>query len=107
MAHSRLKRSVPYLESLIHAKRRRPSMLRAFPNFVLDDIAEILLNIVRGNVKTPPKLLPVLKRCKQTLLKVAASASPKTRRQIIYKQSGGFLPALLPVLATIAAGLLL
>lgn len=104
----KLERSLPYFNALLKANTSsRMSILRAFPKFVIDDLLEVLLNIVMGRTDLTTKNQHVRKH-KKALLDIAktkgkAKSRPYLRR-IIYKQGGGFLPALIPLVMSIIAG---
>jgi hypothetical protein len=103
-------RTLPYLNLLIEApnERRQRSLVKGFPKYVIDDIAEIILNILKGNAKlTPSQLKRVLQQRTKLLNLYKIIRQKKKRSEFIYKQGGGFLPMLLPILASIASGLLL
>ena len=104
-----IKRTLPFLKVLLNSPTsRRAAILKTFPQFVVDDIVEILYNVVYGNVKIRNgQYKKVLKNEKAPLLKLIKLAPKKhMRRRFIYKQSGGFIGALLPIIASIATGIL-
>ena len=80
-------------------------MLQSFPKYVLDDIIEILYNIVNGNVKISKKSHDILRRRKGILLSITGAKSPKARRDLVYKQNGGFLGMVLPIITGLLASL--
>ena len=89
---SRLQRSLPFLKVLLNSPiNSRRAILQKFPRFVIDDIAEILYNIVLGNVKLRGKLRVVIHKYKIPLLKlVQVARNKKLRRQLLnYKQQQG------------------
>ena len=89
---SRLQRSLPFLKVLLNSPtNRRKSILQKFPRFVIDDNAEILYNIVLGNVKLRGKFRAVIQQYKHPLLKlVQVARNKKLRRQLLnYKQQRG------------------
>ena len=89
---SRLQRSLPFLKVLLNSPtNRRRAILQKFPRFVIDDIAEILYNIVVGNVKLRRKFRWAIQRYKKPLLKlVQVARNKKLRRNLLnYKQQQG------------------
>ena len=93
----KLNRSLSYFNTLLKAPiNNRMSILQAFPTFVVDDLVEILYNIVMGHVDIGSRKKN-LNRHKKTLLKLVNIKNKKGRRKMIYKQNGGFIAALLPL----------
>jgi len=106
-SYNRIKRSVPFFKVLLRSKKQhRLQILKNFPSFVIDDIIEILINIVRGNVKLPTRYSKIFRRQRKTLLDITHSNNKRKRRQIIYKQKGGFIASLLPIITTVIGTLL-
>jgi hypothetical protein len=97
-------RSIPFIKILIKSKVNRHDLLRRFPEYVVDDISEILRNLVLGALPVKDKQVKVLKKYKTPLLKLV-NLKKKKRGQFIYKQKGGFLGAVLPILASLVGGL--
>lgn len=83
-------------------------MLRTFPSYVVDDIVEILYNILYKNVHVGNKgHKAFLLRKKRILSKiVGAHKNKKLRKQLIYKQRGGFIGSLIPILTSVLSGIL-
>jgi len=104
----RVQRSLPYIRALINAPvRRRKAILQSFPLFVADDIVEILYNVVNGNVSLPRRRRRLQAAEKRVVAHLVARARNRgERRRLIYKQSGGFLGAVLPLLATVVGSLI-
>ena len=101
----KLERSIPFLMSLIKSqKSSRMNILKSFPTFVIDDLLEIIINIVKGNVDVSEARKKVLRNHKRTLLQMVNARNIKFQRQAMYKQGGGFIAALLPI-ALAALGL--
>jgi len=106
-SYNRLKRSVPFFKVLLRSKKQhRFQILKNFPPFVINDIIEILINIVRGNVKLPARYIKIFRRQRKPLLDITHSNNKRKQRQIIYKQKGGFISSLLPIITTVIGGLL-
>jgi hypothetical protein len=79
--------------------KHRNQLIKLFPDYVVDDLYEILYNIVHKNVSIPASHKRVLFKHRRAVLQLLAAAKTKnvTRRANVYKQSGGFLPALIPI----------
>ena len=102
----KLNRSIPYFNTLLKSPNtNRMSILQAFPNFVVDDLIEVLYNIVVGNADIGSKKSS-LRRHKKTLLNLVHVRSKKARRTMIYNQKGGFIAALLPIILGILGPML-
>ena len=101
----KFKRSIPFFTSLIKSpKASRMTILKSFPTFVIDDLLEITVNIVRCNVDVSEARKKVLRKHKRSLLTMVNARNIKFQRQAMYKQGGGFIAALLPI-ALAALGL--
>ena len=101
----KLQRSIPFFTALIKSsKSNRMSILKNFPSFVIDDLLEIIINVVRGNVDISTSRKKALHHHKRTLLTLVNSRNKKFQRQVMHKQHGGFIAALLPI-ALAALGL--
>lgn len=104
---SKLKRTLPYISVLLNTPNPnlQNRLIKSFPNFVLDDIVEVLYNVMLNNVKlrSPKQKQAMTKHRKQLTLLFNNSKRKRKRRNIIRKQRGGFLPAVLPVIASVLA----
>jgi hypothetical protein len=82
--------------------------LKTFPNFVLQDIAEILYNVVNNNCKCSPAHASKLKKHKSHVLQLlnGAKKNKKFAKRYFHKQRGGFLGVLLPAVFSILTNLL-
>lgn len=100
------KRSLPFIHALINVKQNKNklALLRKFPRFVLDDILEILYNVVNQNCRITGKHVHILRKHKSSvsnLLNSALKKRVKSRHRVLYKQKGGFLATLLPIIASV------
>lgn len=108
----RYQRSLPYINGLLKTRnnQHRVEMLRKSPPFVLQDVFEVLYNAMHNNCKLTSQQKHVMFRKKKPLIETinkALIAKKQGKKQIkIYKQSGGFLGALLPIVASVIAGTL-
>ena len=105
MINIRLRRGIPFFKVLLTVKDKK-GMLNTFPNYVLDDIVEILYNIIHGNIQVTKKAAGVLKKQKHMLLSISKSKSGAGRRRMFYKQTGGFIGAVIPIIAGLLASAL-
>jgi len=101
-------RSIPYLKILSKTPRsvNKGELLRKFPNFVTNDLVEILYNIIRGNLPTKKKTRQVLSKHERALLHLVNLPNKTKRQSYVYKQSGGFLGTVIPIVAALTGGLL-
>jgi hypothetical protein len=101
------KRSLPFLKILHNSQPRanKIELMKKFPEFVLDDMVELLYNVLIGSVKIKPTQKESLKRHKRKMYQFADLPTKKDRRDFIYKQKGGFLTAILPIIASLLGGL--
>lgn len=108
--HNRLRRTLPYIRYLLKFKnnRVRVNELATFPPFVINDIIDALYNILRGNCKLTCKHRNIIMYNKAPLSNLMSHERKfikKRAQQQIYKQKGGFIGAILPVIASILGGL--
>ena len=101
-----VKRSLPYIKVLVKSKSNinRKEVLCKFPQFVINDIVEILYNILTGQLKIKSEERKRLKPYKKPIIKLGNT--PKShRKDFVYKQTGGFIGAVLPIIASLIGGL--
>lgn len=104
-----LRRSLPYLQVLqqgFKSKTQQVETLKKFPNFVLEDIVEILYNVVNNNCKIPHSALHKSKQLihhKTNVINLLdkAKRNKKTLKRYFNKQKGGFLATLLPIILSV------
>jgi len=102
-----IQQSLPFFNALIKApKELQVKMLQSFPSFVVDDLLEIIVNVVRGNVNISKAKKEILKQHKKPLLSLVHTKNKKVMRQVLYKQKGGFIGTLLPIIVSAIAGLI-
>jgi len=101
-------RSLPFIKVLLKSKGKinKTELLQKFPDFVTDDITEMLYNIVMGHIPVKTKQVKKLKAFKKPLLKLVNLKNNKKRKRFIYKQKGGFIGTLLPIIASLVGGIL-
>ena len=106
----RLKRSLPYLQVLQNGVKnvtQKIEILKKFPNFVLEDIVEILFNAVNNNCRSSPLHVTKLRRHRGHVVELlnGATKNKKFIRRYFHKQKGGFLGVLLPAVFSILTSL--
>ena len=96
-------RSIPYIKIIIKSKPRvnKADLLKKFPDFVTNDIVEILNNVMKGKIRIPPRQRDKLRKHRGKLVSLVEANSLRKRRNIIYKQRGGFIATVLPLVATL------
>ena len=101
-----IKRSLPYIKILVKSNGNvnKKDVMRNFPSYVINDIVEILYNIITGSVKIRSKQKKRLKPYKKPLLKLV-NTPKNSRKNFVYKQKGGFIGAVLPIIASLIGGL--
>ena len=98
----RLRRSLPYIFSLqngLKSNNDKVALLRRFPDFVLKDIIEILLNIVNKNCpRISRKVKSNILRHRSSVSKFLDAAKKHKRRpkSLLNNQKGEFIGAILP-----------
>jgi hypothetical protein len=103
-----INRSMPFIKILIKAKDNvdKTELLREFPDFVTNDIVEILYNIIMGNISLQSKEHKRLSLYQKPLLRLMNLPNKEKRQKFIYKQKGGFIGAILPVVASLIGGII-
>ena len=102
----KIERSIPYFNALLKAPvAKRLTILSSFPSHVVDDLIEVLYNVVLGRVDVGSKAKNI-KKYRKALLDIVNTKNKKFRRAVIYKQKGGFLGALIPIVLSTVAGLI-
>ena len=100
-------RALPFVKVLDKSKPRinKCDILKKFPDYVTDDIIEILHNILIGKLNIKPLQKKQLAKNKNKMHEFVNLPSLKKRRDFIYKQKGGFLGAILSVIASVISNL--
>lgn len=93
-------RTLPFLKILLKSKPRvnKIEILKSFPDYVTNDIVELLYNILTGNVPIKPRQKVSLTKHRKAMHNFANLPSLKSRKSFIYKQKGGFLTTILPLM---------
>jgi hypothetical protein len=101
------KRQTSILNTLSKSRpKERKTILTGVDNDIIRILAEIALNVLHGTVRLSQAQIRRLKRHKQILRALASKRIPiKSKRAIVLKQRGGFLPLLLPIVASALGGL--
>lgn len=98
-----LKRSRPYIHSLQNSTTSnvdKVELLKRFPDFVLKDIIEILINIVNKTLPTSSKVKSNIMKNQHSVSKFLDMAKKYKQKPkiILRKQKGEFLPLILPAI---------
>lgn len=99
-----LKKNHHFLHMLAKATpMQKRALLRTATNSQISSLCEICLNILAGHI---PLNIKRLKKFKDTIRKLSKrSISARKKKALLVNQSGGFLPALAPVILSALAGL--
>ena len=98
-------RSFPFFNALLKApSMKRMNILQSFPNFVVDDLLNIILKVVKGKIKISKSKKHLLSKHRKPLLSLVNNKNRKQMRKIIYKQQGGFIGALIPLALSLLGG---
>ena len=107
-----LRKNLPWIQILNNADPKVcKKILKTVPNEVILCLCEIINNYLHGNIPYSKKDLQKLKKYKGCLRCLASKTNDKRKNGIAKKrqlliQNGGFLPAILTPLLSIAGGLL-
>lgn len=86
--------------------KERISILKGADNRIIKLIAEMALNTLHGNIRLTRKQRKGLQRHKQILRSLANKRIRLgEKRQLLIQQKGGFLPLLLPIIASALGGI--
>ena len=102
---ARLQAHAPYLHVLANGTTcQREGLLKGAKKELIYCLCECALNILRGNVKLHPSNKTQLKKHKDKLRTLADQKIPlKVKKELLLKQKGGWISALIvPVLASLA-----
>lgn len=105
---SRLKKNRHFLHALLGAKSsmRKAILQNAEPDLI-KTVAEIVLNLLHGNIKLSKNHRSGLIKYKSCLRKIGRSDGNLAQKRKVLVQSGGFLPILLSSLLATAVGKLI
>ena len=104
---SKLKSHLPFLCACFkgHGKQRR-DMITAANRGQIESISEIALNQLKGNILIPKSSFERLKPYKDKLLYLTRKNPSLKQKKEVLNQKGGFLPALVGIVAPLAVDLL-
>ena len=106
MGIATLKKHFPQLKLLKSATpKRRKHILKAANTGLVNCIGECCLNVLNGNVKINKSQRKKLSRHKKTLRTLSKRGIPVQKRRKVLIQKGGFLPALLAPILSLAVSL--
>jgi len=95
----------PVLIALARSDHRtQKTLLRSVGPEIVRILARIAANIISGDFPLNPRQKRRLRPYQKTLLSLRDN--PKGRRRTLLKQKGGFLPLLIPLIASAVGGLL-
>ncbi len=102
-----LKKNIELLKILKKAKpKQRKLLLEAAENGLIYCLCECIDNVLRGNVKLSSVRKRELEKHKDVLRKIVDRKTKVQKKRNLLVQKGGFLPALLAPVLSIAAGLI-
>ena len=95
------RRSLPFIKVLAKSKPRvnKVEILKKFPDYVTNDIIELLFNILTGNVPVRAAQRAALSKHRRAMHTFANLRNLSSRRNFVYKQKGGFITTILPLIA--------
>lgn len=110
--YKRLRRSYHHI-ALLHKSLARnadkSAVLQKMPNYVIKDVIEVLYNILEGNCKLNKTHLNKLRKHKSSLSKLYYDIKKhggSKKKLTLYKQKGGFIGALIPIVSSVLSGLI-
>ena len=78
-------------------KRRRDTLIDIATKSEILAILEIVLNLLQGHIRIPPKQLAKLKHHQNHLRQIIRKGQSLKKRKNLLKQKGGILSAILPL----------
>jgi hypothetical protein len=112
MKNRDLKRARDFLTTLgcISNRKQANKLLQSAPRYVIDAISEVLYNmLMNNNVCLTPKRKSILCQHRTFVSRNSDKRNPlkwRTNQILNYKQKGGFLGALLPLITAVLGQLL-
>lgn len=105
-----LRRSLPYIHTLqngLKSNSDKIALLKRFPDFVLKDIIEVLINIVNKNCTTSTKVKSHIIGHKKSVAKFLDIAKKHKHRPkvALNNQKGHFIGAILPAILSVLSSL--
>ena len=106
-----MKRSKPFFESLVRIKnvKEKIKALNHFPDYVVQDIIEVLYNVANQNCKINKcqrEKLVKEQRNIEKILKAVAKNKKKKAKHILKGQKGGFIATLIPIVLSVLNSIL-
>lgn len=95
-----------FIAKIKDPKLRKKLLASLADNCLFQALHEIAVNTVKGTVPLNKSQKRRLAKHKNVINKLAKIQSSKKRKLILIKQSGGFLPIILPAIATVLSTLL-
>ena len=71
----------------------------------IDALSEIALNTLKGNLKLSPNVFKKIQKHKRTIRLIACKKQKISKKKRIIKQSGGFLPLLIPAAISVVSSI--
>ena len=100
-------KSLPFFNVLLKSPADlKMKILQTFPQYAVNDLLEIIINVVRGNVKLSTAKRMKLHEHKKSLLSLVNTKNKRKMKKVLYKQKGGFIGTLLPIIVSAIAGLI-
>lgn len=99
---STLKQYFPLIELVSKSQPAdRKKLLQKFSKDrkFFDAVSEICLNVCQGNITLNKKCKCSINKYKKTVAEIAKKPKSAVKRRKLINQSGGFLPALIPIIA--------
>lgn len=90
----------------INDKTLRNSILRSCSPPTIRILSQIATNILNGNIPINKSQFKRLKKYCSSLRHLSNTKSCKLRRKLLINQKGGFLPLLIPIIASSLGGIL-
>ena len=100
-------RTFPFLKVLQNAKVgvNKVELLKKFPPHVVNDIVELLYNVLVGNIPIKRTDKSKLVKHRRILNKFANLPTLRRHTHHVYKQKGGFLSSIIPIIVSIVGQL--
>lgn len=97
-----------YLTLLAKARnrQRREKLIDLANKHEIIAVAEIVLNLLKGQIPLTDKQNSSIKRYKNVLREITRRSTSLKKKKRLLKQKGGFLPTLIPIALTILSNLI-
>ena len=94
------------VSSIKNVKQRQKQLDKISDACIYKALNEIAIYTIEGSIKLSPQRLKKLRKFNRNIKKMSTKTNNRTEQKKLVKQSGGFLPILIPAVASIITSLI-